>query len=307
MDRSQARNGHSEEDELHDRGLAFDVRTLIERRHALKLLGGAAALALVGCGESAKNGGGNATTTPTQAARSTGSTTSAANSAAATVTAIPAEASTPASACNAPVPEETAGPFPGDGSNGPNALLQSGIVRSDLRTSFGTSNTVATGVPLTTKLTIVDTAKNCEPITGAAVYIWHCDSQGRYSMYSNGVTQENYLRGVQETDARGVVTFQTIFPGCYAGRWPHIHFEVYPNLATATSSAKRLVTSQLALPEDVCKAVYGSVPEYRQSVTNLSQVSLKSDMVFADGWALQVPAVTGDVSSGYVASLVVGV
>ena len=39
MDRSQARNGHSEEDELHDRGLAFDVRTLIERRHALKLLG----------------------------------------------------------------------------------------------------------------------------------------------------------------------------------------------------------------------------------------------------------------------------
>ena len=34
------------------------------------------------------------------------------------------------------------------------------------------------------------------------------------------------LLGVQVTDANGRVTFTLIVPGCYPGRWPHIHFEV---------------------------------------------------------------------------------
>ena len=75
--------------------------------------------------------------------------------------------------------------------------LEDGVVRSDLRSSFGSSTTTAGGVPLTISLTVTDTANGCGPYAGAEVYLWHCDREGRYSMYSDGVTGENYLRGVQ--------------------------------------------------------------------------------------------------------------
>ena len=84
---------------------------------------------------------------------------------------------------------------------------------------------------------------------GVAVYAWHADAQGRYSMYSQGVENENYLRGVQPTDAAGTATFTTVFPGCYDGRWPHIHFEVYRSTAEATSDGQIVRTSQIALPQ----------------------------------------------------------
>src|SRR6185369_3626434 len=73
----------------------------------------------------------------------------------------------------ASVPEETAGPYPGDGSNGPNALALSGVVRSDIRASLGGSSAVATGVPLGITLTLVDPVSSCAPVVGAAVYLWH--------------------------------------------------------------------------------------------------------------------------------------
>jgi protocatechuate 3,4-dioxygenase beta subunit len=129
---------------------------------------------------------------------------------------------------------------------------------------------------------------------------------GGYSMYSQGVTAENYLRGVQAADGDGKVSFTSIFPACYSGRWPHIHFEVFPNLASATSSRNKIATSQLALPADVCDAVYAT-SGYSQSPTNLSRVSLQRDMVFSDGWSLQVPTVTGNTKDGYTAKLVVAV
>ena len=137
-------------------------------------------------------------------------------------------------------------------------------------------------------MTILDFANDKSPLAGAAVYLWHCDREGRYSLYSEGVTDENYLRGVQETDDDGLVRFTSIFPACYSGRWPHIHFEVYPSLAKATNSANKIATSQMALPEDTCKAVYAP-SGYEQSVQNLSRVSLDSDNVFSDGYDLQMP------------------
>ena len=103
-------------------------------------------------------------------------------------------------------------------------------------------------------------------LAGAAVYVWHCDRDGEYSMYSDAVGDENYLRGVQEADEDGVVEFTSIFPACYAGRWPHIHFEVYPSLAEATSAGSKLRTSQIAIPQDVCEEVYGGAEGYEQSV-----------------------------------------
>jgi protocatechuate 3,4-dioxygenase beta subunit len=271
----------------HDRGLGFDLPKLIGRRHVLAVIGGSGlAVALAACGSDKKS---DATTT----AGGTASTT--------TVTPATTIAATTGSASLEQIPEETAGPYPGDGSNGRNVLNQSGVVRSDIRSSFGSSTTTAAGVPTTVKLTLVDVADG-SPLSGAAVYIWHCDAAGRYSMYSQGATEENYLRGVQEADASGTVTFTSIYPACYAGRWPHIHYEVYPSLSDATNAPSKLATSQLALSKDVSQAVYAT-DDYPNSTQNLSQVSLASDMVFNDGAELETPVITGSVDGGYTIAL----
>ncbi|MEZ4416084.1 MAG: intradiol ring-cleavage dioxygenase [Gemmatimonadota bacterium] len=207
--------------------------------------------------------------------------------------------------CATQIPSETEGPFPADGSNGPDVLTQSGVVRSDIRSSFAGLSGTAAGIPLTVRLTLVS-AGACTPLAGRAIYLWHCDREGRYSLYSSGATSQNYLRGVQESDADGVLSFTTVFPGCYAGRWPHIHFEVYESLAVAVASGSDLVTSQLALPESACDAVYAT-SGYEQSVTNLSRISLATDGIFRDGVDQQLATVTGDVNSGYVATLTVAV
>src|SRR3954466_5983769 len=118
-------------------------------------------------------------------------------------------------------------------------------------------------------------------------------------MYTAAVAKENYLRGVQAADSDGYVTFTTIYPGAYAGRWPHIHFEVYPDLNKATSASTKLRTSQLAPPEDACKTVYAT-QGYESSKQNLSRSQLDADMVFRDGYSLQLAKVTGSVADGYV-------
>jgi protocatechuate 3,4-dioxygenase beta subunit len=199
---------------------------------------------------------------------------------------------------NGELPEETAGPYPGDGSNGTNVLTESGVVRSDITSCFGSSTTRAEGIPLTVAMTINDFSENKSPLAGGAVYLWHCNRAGQYSLYSQPITGENYLRGVQETDDKGQVKFTTILPAGYDGRWPHIHFEVYPSLAKATNSANKIATSQMAIPEDVAKAAYATAG-YEQSVTNLSKVTLAGDNVFGDGYDLQIPTVTGDPTTGY--------
>jgi protocatechuate 3,4-dioxygenase beta subunit len=126
-------------------------------------------------------------------------------------------------------------------------------------------------------------------------------------MYSSGLEDVTYLRGVQVTDAEGKVSFTSIFPGCYSGRWPHIHFEVYPDITSITDSTTAIATSQLALPEAACAAVYAE-SAYDGSARNLSQITLASDNVFGDdSGALQVATVSGGVSAGYAATLVVGV
>jgi protocatechuate 3,4-dioxygenase beta subunit len=269
--------------EDHDRGLSHDLPTVLNRRRALAIFGGAGlAVALAGCG-------GDSAGTPSAAGAATtpaGGSASTATSAASTGT----------------IPEETGGPFPGDGSNGVNVLTRSGIVRSDITTSFGGASGVAKGVPLTIALKVLDTKNGSAGLQGAAVYVWHCDMDGNYSLYSNGVTEENYLRGVQETDADGAVTFASIYPAAYSGRWPHVHFEVYSSLAAATNATDKLRTSQLALPKDACTLVYAT-DGYESSVDNLAATSLDIDNVFSDGYSLQLATVTGDVTTGMTATL----
>lgn len=283
---------------VYDLGLQADLamwtRAPIERRRLLKLgaLGIGALLAGCGSGANAANPATSSTAAPT-------TTTATTATAAATATTTAVEE----------IPRETAGPYPADGSrasNGTlNALTLSGIVRRDIRTSLGTGN-VAQGIPATIELTVVDVNNGYALLAGYAVYLWHCDRDGKYSLYSNGVTSEDYLRGVQQADGNGAITFSSIFPACYSGRWPHVHFEVYPSLEKATSASNAINTSQLALPEDVCKVVYATAG-YEQSARNLARVTLDSDNVFGDGHEWQVATVTGDPMGGYVVRLTVGV
>ena len=287
------RVNHRETDlENHDRGLDYDLPRLLHRRGMLKLvagvgLAGAGLITLGACGSETTTGGAGSPSGSRPAGPPGGGPGGAAP-----------ETTQTSDTANGELPEETGGPFPGDGSNGANVLNQSGIVRRDITSSFGSSTTKAEGVPLSITMTINDYANDKAPLAGGAVYVWHCDREGRYSLYSQGVSGENYLRGVQETDGQGQVKFTTIFPACYSGRWPHIHFEVYPSLAKATNSANKIATSQMALPEAACKTVYAT-SGYEQSLSNMGRVSLDSDNVFRDGYDLQMPTVTGDPSSGY--------
>ena len=159
---------------------------------------------------------------------------------------------------------------------------------------------------MTVALTILSSANGFAPLPGAAVYIWHCNQAGEYSMYGQGVTDQNYLRGVRVADAKGLVTFTSIFPAAYSGRWPHIHMEIYPDVSAATSGGSKLRTTQLALPEDACNEVYAT-SGYSQSVRNLAQTSLSKDMVFSDGWSAELATVTGDMTAGMTATLPVAV
>ncbi|WP_328470069.1 3,4-dioxygenase subunit beta [Actinoplanes sp. NBC_00393] len=262
-------------EELVDQGLAFDLETVARRRQVLRAFGlGAVALGLGACGDDGDESGTTAGTTETGLSE---------------------------------IPDETAGPYPGDGSNGPNVLTESGVIRKDIRSSFGEASGTAEGVPITLSLTIKDLAKSGAAFAGVAVYVWHCNRAGEYSLYSAGITAENYLRGVQIADSAGKVEFTSIFPACYSGRWPHIHFEVYPDQASISDAAKAIATSQIALPKVNCDEVYATTG-YESSVTNLQQVTLDSDNVFGeDSGVTQLATVTGDATTGFAVALEVGV
>ncbi|MGB8859430.1 MAG: hypothetical protein WCC60_09250 [Ilumatobacteraceae bacterium] len=270
---------HDHEHDEWDRGLAHDLHTMMERRRALKVFAGAGAVALLAaCGS-------DSASSATSAAGTTGNTTAA---------------TTGAAECTTVVPEETAGPYPGDGSNGPDILTEPDVVRSDITTSIGSFTGTAEGVPTSISLTVLDSSNGCAPLEGGAVYLWHADKDGLYSMYT--APDASYLRGVQVADANGIVTFQSIWPGCYDGRWPHVHFEVYRTLADALEASNRITTSQIALPEAECKLVYAATG-YETSVSNLSRTSLGSDMVFRDGTDLQLGTATGDNDNGWAVHL----
>jgi protocatechuate 3,4-dioxygenase beta subunit len=295
--------------DAHALGLQHDLQMMAQRMHERRramswlLAGGTAALAS-GCGGGSDDG--NAVT-GTTTGTTTGSTTTT------TTTSTPTTSA--AGSCTA-LPQETAGPFPSDGSNtvngmASNVLTASGIVRRNIRGSFGTSTNTAGGVPLTLTLTLANFNNLCAPMVGAAVYLWHCTREGGYSLYTSGIQNENFLRGVQIADANGQVSFDTIFPAAYSGRYPHIHFEVYPNLAAATLYTNRTFTSQMAMPRDICSTVYANATGYGASVGNLAQTTLANDNVFGDNSTAQLAAMTpmlaGSVAAGYTGTLVIGV
>jgi len=256
-------------DDDHDLGFRHDLPRLVSRRSLLALFGGVGAVALSG---------------------------------------LPASALE----CVA-LPWETAGPYPADGSNVRsgqvvNALTQEGVIRTDLRPSFGTLTPVAEGVQLDLELTLVN-ADGCTPLVDHAIYIWHCDTIGKYSLYDT--PDANYLRGVGISDADGKVRFTTIVPGCYDGRWPHIHFAVFESAEKAVSGDTSLLTAQIAMPEDTSAAVYAADGRYSNGTRNLGRISIATDMVFRDNseaeLAQQTLAITGDVNNALVGTVTIPV
>lgn len=257
------------------------------RRLALSALGSLGLAALVGCG-----GGGDDGSSSTGATTDTGTDTSG------------------TSGTCAVAPEETAGPYPADGSTASNhtynVLALSGIVRADIRYNIGATAPVA-GVPLTLTLTLTNTRAACAPLAGYAIYLWHCSQEGNYSVYTENSIASNYLRGVQATGADGSVTFTTIVPGCYAGRMPHMHLEVYPSLANATTARNAVKTTQLAFPTATMRALYEANAGYSASVRNLASISFATDNVFSDGYDLQMTTMQANADGSYTASAAISI
>lgn len=245
------------------------------------------------------------------------STTSTSSTSGSSGTSTPSTSDAASDASCVAEPTETNGPYPADGTNTAsgatsNVLTQSGIVRSDIRSSFIGSTNTADGVQLQIVLQLVDVSNGCAAIAGAAVYLWHCDAAGRYSLYSSGITTESYLRGVQVTDSEGKVTFTTIYPACYSGRWPHIHFEIFTGGLTSASTGRiATLISQLAMPAATNTAVFSGDSRYTASIANYNAISLSSDNVFGDNTsaqlAQQTPALSGSITAGYTGTVVVGI
>ncbi len=265
-----------------------DTAIDINRRKTLGTLGafsvlGAAGLASCGGGSA---GGSSASSTATSTATSSTAATSTSSSLA------PSSAASSVGSCTV-IPTETIGPFP------LSTLLNNSLV---LREAISEDKT---GVPLTVKLKLVDINNKCAPVSGY-VYIWHCDKDGLYSGYSEsnnaGQAGKTYCRGVQYTDTNGVATFTTIYPGWYAGRITHIHFQIF--LTDYSSTAKSTAISQMAFPADITKAVYNSTLYTKGQ--NTSVTSFSADNVFSDGVTYQLATMTGSVDAGYTAELVVG-
>ncbi|QNH63657.1 intradiol ring-cleavage dioxygenase [Hymenobacter sp. S2-20-2] len=180
-------------------------------------------------------------------------------------------------------PTETEGPFP--------TKVPASYVRSDIRDN-------KSGYAMAAKITI--TNSSCVPLAGALVDIWHCDAEGNYSEYGGtGMQSTNYqsvhfLRGRQTTDANGLVTFTSIFPGWYSGRATHIHVHVY------SASGQSLKVTQIAFPEGTGTAV-AAVNGYTKGLNGYTTNA--QDNVFSDGVAQELATVTGSTSAGFELSI----
>lgn len=210
-------------------------------------------------------------------------------------------------------PPETRGPFAADG--GPDAggrlniLDTEGIERSDIRASFAGMEGTADGVPLDVTITLLGVAGGCNSMAGWAIYLWQNDAAGAYSLYD--LPRSNYLRGLQQSGDDGTLRFRTILPGCYGGRAPHVHFEVYSSAQAAISGEPSVLVSQFAFPEEDCRAVYAADARYGGSLANLERWNNRRDFVFRDASGevldLQTIALEGDPASGYKGTARVGI
>jgi protocatechuate 3,4-dioxygenase beta subunit len=151
------------------------------------------------------------------------------------------------------------------------------------------------GTPLRLRLRVVDAA-TCKPIRRAAVDVWHCDAGGLYSGFGDAGGNRTFMRGVQRTDAKGYVTFLTVYPGWYQGRTVHIHVKVHVG-------GNVVHTGQLYFPDAVTDAVYRQAP-YGARPDRTTRNS--SDAIYRNGGRRSRLALRKS-GAGYVGTITMGV
>jgi protocatechuate 3,4-dioxygenase beta subunit len=173
-------------------------------------------------------------------------------------------------------PSETAGPFP--------TKDPASYAIQDIKAG-------KSGVNLTANITIKNKNTGCGALKGAIVDIWHCDADGNYSEYGS-LTSSHFLRGRQTSDANGLVSFNTIFPGWYNGRAVHIHVHIY------NATGKSLLVTQIAFPAVVCDTVFTTATSFYKK--GKADTSNERDGIFSDGYATQLASLSGDITKGMV-------
>jgi protocatechuate 3,4-dioxygenase beta subunit len=151
------------------------------------------------------------------------------------------------------------------------------------------------GTPLTLKLKVVD-AKTCRPIKNAAVDIWHADAAGVYSGFGSGSSSRTFMRGIQKTDANGIATFQTVYPGWYMGRTVHIHVKVHVG-------GNVVHTGQLFFNDAMTDQAYTKAPYTNRPNRDTRNAQ---DMIYGSGGAKSIVKIAKS-GAGYVGTLTMGV
>lgn len=158
------------------------------------------------------------------------------------------------------------------------------------------------GAPLALVLTVTD-AETCAALKGARVDVWHCDGLGVYSGYARQATGaaegETFLRGTQFTAVDGRVAFDTIYPGWYPGRTPHIHFKVILD-------DKERVTGQLYFPDTASERIYAAHSPYRERKQDRDTVNA-NDFIFREEGGEATLAEIEEAGGSYRASLLIGI
>jgi len=158
------------------------------------------------------------------------------------------------------------------------------------------------GAPLALTLKVTD-AETCAALDKVRVDVWHCDGLGVYSGYAREATGsaegETFLRGTQFTDGDGKVAFDTIYPGWYPGRAPHIHFKVILD-------DKERVTGQLYFPDAVSDRIYATDSPYRERAQQRDTVNA-DDFIFLEQRGADTVAEIEEAGGSYRASLLIGI
>jgi protocatechuate 3,4-dioxygenase beta subunit len=152
------------------------------------------------------------------------------------------------------------------------------------------------GLPLRLELTVLN-ASTCKPVKNAAVDIWHADAAGVYSGFGAGASSRTFLRGIQKTNAKGVATFKTIYPGWYQGRAVHIHVKV-------SLGGSVVHTGQLFFADTVSNAVYSSAAAY--TARGKADMPNASDSIYRNGGSKGLLALK-KTAGGYTGTLALGV
>jgi len=151
------------------------------------------------------------------------------------------------------------------------------------------------GTPLTLRLVVVNTS-TCKPIAGAAVDVWHADAAGVYSGFGQGAGNRTFMRGIQRTNAKGVATFRTVYPGWYPGRTVHVHVKVH-------LGGRVVHTGQLYFPDSLTDAVFRRAPYSSRPGRDTRNAT---DSVFRNGGKRSLLRLRRS-GAGYLGSITMGV